>query len=222
MKKLTVIFDLCVLLLAIGLPASNALAQQFQVQVIVDQLDVRPEPPRFALSTFLNFKYQVSAPVRVLNKDSILLVHRVKKIGNDAEWLNITYTAEDGKAIEGWVYAGRSGNWVNVRRIDGHGSYLPSDSTFALTALLDLLVVPAHAAGTDTADAVSDIQGIQASPLYVLLVIAFNLALFLGSMFLGKKIVNNTKFVMFTGVCTLLIEGVVTEAGLWGWLEGII
>jgi hypothetical protein len=28
--------------------------------------------------------------------------------------------------------------------------------------------------------------------------------------------------VMFTGVCTLLIEGVVTEAGLWGWLEGII
>jgi hypothetical protein len=210
------------LLLAIGLPASNALAQQFQVQVIVEQLNVRPEPPRFALSTLINFKYQVPAPVQALGKGSILRVHEVRKVGKAAEWLNITYTTADGKAARGWVYAGRVGHWVNVRRIDGHGSSHPADSTFALFDLLDFLVVPAHAAGTDTAGEGSDIQGIQANPLYVLFVIAFNLALFLGSMFIGKKIVNNTRFVMFTGVCTLLIEGVVTEAGLWGWLEGII
>lgn len=111
---------------------------------------------------------------------------------------------------------------MNVRRIDGHDSSHPADSTFALIDLLDFLVVPAHAAGTDTAGEGSDMQGIQANPLYVLFVIAFNPALIPGSMFIGKKIVNNTRFVMFTGVCTLLIEGVVTEAGLWGWLEGII
>ena len=33
--------------------------QTFQVQVIADQLNVRPEPPKFSISTLYTFKYTV-------------------------------------------------------------------------------------------------------------------------------------------------------------------
>ena len=52
----------------------------------------------------------------------------------------------------------------------------------------------------------------------MLFVIIFNVTVFLASMFVSKKINQSTIFIIFTGLCTLLIEGVVTEAGFWGWM----
>jgi hypothetical protein len=198
-------------------------SQTFQVQVIADQLNVRPEPPKFSISTLFTLKYTVQPSLYQLKKDSILVVHETMSVGDKAEWLKITYKAPDGKTVSGWVYAGREGSWVNVKRIQtqtGLGShYSEPVSKFSL---LGIFITDAHASNTDASVAQNEAAGTRAAAPYVLLVILFNLVLFLSAMFVAKKIINDSRFIMFTGVCTLLIEGVVTETGLWGWLHSIV
>ncbi|MFC1859870.1 hypothetical protein ACFL9U_17845 [Thermodesulfobacteriota bacterium] len=208
----------------IGQPAGLVSAQDFRVEVVVDQLNVRPEPPKFTLKTLITFKYQVPPPSAVVRNHQILDVHEVKSVGNNAEWLRISVTTAEGVQIQGWVYAGRSGNWVNVRRMDNRQSFhIPKkNKTNKTESFLDSIIPVAYADDKEMAKSSGDIEGTEAASLYVLLVIIFNVALFLAAMFVAKKIYQDIKFIIFTGVSTLLIEGVVTEAGFWGWMENIL
>ena len=193
--------------------------QGFQVRVIVDQLNVRPAPPKFTLATIFTFKYQVSPPTHQVRSGAILSVHAIQSVGNGAEWLNISFTTADGVNVFGWVYAGRAGSWVNVERMnDQHGLINKRPIQNIFISFLNFIVPQAHASSEVSQN---ELEGTEAPAPYVLLVILFNVILFLGAMFIAKKIYNDGKFLMFTGVCTLLIEGVVTEAGLWSWLQNI-
>lgn len=221
MERLRLIFKFILFAFIItGQPAGIALAQDFQVEVVVDQLNVRPEPPKFTLKTLFTFKYQISPPIAILRKHQILNVHEVISVGDNAEWLKIYTTTSDGVQIQGWVYAGRKGDWVNVRRTVKSGSFhIPLKSKiYKNTSVLNFLIPSAYANNKEVVKSSGEIEGTKADKLYVLLVIIFNVSLLLVSMFIAKKIVQNTIFIMFTGVCTLLIEGVVTETGFWGWM----
>ena len=92
--------------LIIGQPAGLVLAQDFRVEVIVDQLNVRPEPPKFTLKTLVTFKYQVPPPSAIVRSHQILDVHEMKSVGNNAEWLRISVTTSDGVQIQKWVMQG--------------------------------------------------------------------------------------------------------------------
>jgi hypothetical protein len=207
----------------IGQTATFALSQDFQVEVVVDHLNVRPEAPKFTLRTLFTFKYQISPPSAILGKHQILDVHEVKSVGDNAEWLRISTTTSGGVQIQGWVYAGRSGDWVNVRRMAKSGSFhMPPKSTIYKNAsVFDLIIPAAYANDKETVKSSGDNEGTKADKMYVLLVIIFNVSILLAAMFVAKKINQNTIFIMFTGVCTLLIEGVVTETGFWGWIGNL-
>lgn len=204
----------------IGQPAVLVFAQDFRVEVVVDQLYVRPEPPKFTLKTLFTFKYQISPPSAIVKKHQILDVHEVKSVGNNAEWLRISASTSDGVKIQGWVYAGRTGSWVNVRRMDSSRSFHtpPESKIYKKASILDLLIPVLYANDKEIVKSSGDIEGTNADKLYVLFVIIFNVAVFLASMFVAKKIKQETIFIVFTGLCTLLIEGVITEVGFWGWI----
>jgi hypothetical protein len=207
----------------VGQTAGFALSQDFQVEVVVDQLNVRPEAPKFTLKTLFTFEYQISPPTAVVGKHQILDVHEVKSVGRNAEWLRISATTSDGVQIRGWVYAGRSGKWVNVRRMDKTGSLRlpPKSRIYEKESAFDLIIPAAYANDKETVKSSGDVEGTKADKLYVFLVIIFNVSILLAAMYVAKKIVQKTVFIMFVGVCTLLIEGVVTEAGFWGWIGNL-
>lgn len=216
MRKSLACIKICLMMFLLPL-VSNAQAQEFQVRVIVDQLNVRPAPPKFTLSTVFTFNYQVSPATHQVKNKSILNVHEVKSIGNEAEWLNVSFTTADGVNVYGWVYAGRHNAWVNVELInDQNGSIHNIKNENIFISILNLVVPKAHAS---TAIPLNEEEGTKADAPYVFLVLIFNVALFLGAMFFGKKIHNDSVFLIFTGVSTLLIEGVVTETGFWGFLK---
>jgi hypothetical protein len=148
-------------------------------------------------------------------------VHEVKNVGKNAEWLKISFKTSDEVRIQGWVYAGRTGNWVNVRRMDNsHSFHMPNQSNvYKSASVLDLIIANAYAEDKKINKSTED-EGRKAPPLYVLFVIIFNVVVLLAAMIAAKKFISpDIKIIIFTGVSTLLIEGVVTEAGFWGWME---
>ncbi|MFX0199643.1 MAG: hypothetical protein ACFFCW_26265 [Candidatus Hodarchaeota archaeon] len=204
--------------------ADVCVAQPFQVEVTADNLNVRPVPPKFTLKTILTFKYQLDPPIAVVPKGTRLNVLQSKIVGDGAEWLEVNFTQE-GLKVQGWVYAGRQGHWQYVRRIAKEESqikHFQQDYPRKKWSLLALLASSAWANTTNIpAVAPDEEEGTPARKLLVIAAVLVNVIIFLGAMFVAKKIHDDVKFLVFAGISTLLIEGIVTEAGFWGWVGNL-
>jgi len=216
---------LIILLICLFVSVVNVcVVESFQVEVTADSLNVRPVPPKFTLKTIITFKYQLDPPIAVIPKGTRLNVLESKIVGDGAEWLKVNFTHE-GLRVQGWVYAGRQGNWQYVSKITNGESQTrhfqqsyPREELSMLTHLFS----SAWASPTNIpAVAPDEKEGTSANSLLVIATVLVNLILFLGAMLFAKKIQDNLKFIIFVGVCTLLIEGVVTEAGFWGWIGNL-
>ena len=186
------------------------------LEVTVNELNVRPSPPRFGFSTIVTFKYVMASPVATLKSGAKVKVIKRVFVGRQQQWVSINGLGKD-KSISGWIYVGKYPDLSNVK-IVGKGSVsglmdsIPSERS--ADGILEFFISSSYAGENVQSDNNAVEPDITALSSQVIVVRLISVFIFIVSFVVFYKTTKSTLLTIFGSGAILLIFGFISQSSL--------